>query len=161
MRMRMDWGSVCICMVCTLKHDTDLRNIFICGAASPQIRRLPWIERLLPRIGKHLLQKWKASYWVCTSVLSEICLGGPTSQRKCVWSQLRDFLVVPSQQYWLYCLHDYFIGLGAHLDGVALFYWLVQNQDCWLSTTKNLLNSHQTLSEWEVGSRHYTKWILA
>ena len=26
-----------------------------------------------------------------------------------------------------------------------VFHWLVQNQDCWLSTTKKSLNSHQTL----------------
>ena len=38
-----------------------------------------------------------------------------------------------------------FIGLCTHLDDVALFNWLVQTQDGWLSTTKKLLNSRQTL----------------
>jgi len=30
-------------------------------------------------------------------------------------------------------------------DGMALFHWLVHNQDCRLSTTKKSLNSNQTL----------------
>ena len=47
--------------------------------------------------------------------------------------------------YFFLFLKAYFIGLCTHLDDIALFHWLVQNQDCWLSTTKKLLNSHQTL----------------
>jgi len=47
--------------------------------------------------------------------------------------------------YMLAWCKAYFIGLCACLDDVALFHWLVQNQDCWLSTTKKSLNSHQTL----------------
>jgi len=35
----------------------------------------------------------------------------------------------------------YFSGLWAHLDDMALFHWI----DCWLSTTKKSLNSHQIL----------------
>ena len=38
-----------------------------------------------------------------------------------------------------------FTGLRICLDDMALFHWLVQNQECWLSTTKKLFNSHRTL----------------
>jgi len=43
-----------------------------------------------------------------------------------------------------------------HSDDMALFHWLVQNQDCWLSTIKKSLSSHQILSSWEVGSGQET-----
>ena len=46
---------------------------------------------------------------------------------------------------------------GGTVHGVtALFRWIVQNQDCLLSTTKKLLNSHQTLflvRGWGLGLR--------
>jgi len=77
----------------------------------------------------------------------------PPLTRKRVWWLLSDFLVVPTQQYWFRMNIDYmlawrkayFIGLCAHLDDVALFHWIFQDQDCWLSTTKKSLNSYQTL----------------
>jgi len=47
----------------------------------------------------------------------------------------------------------YFIGLHARLDDVALFHWLVQNQDCWLSKTKQSL---RLFSLWEVRSGYET-----
>jgi len=65
---------------------------------------------------------------------------------------------IDSKETSITCLHDlgraYFIGLHARLDDMALFHWLVQNQDCWLSTTKKSLNSHQTL--FTVGPEHKT-----
>ena len=73
--------------------------------------------------------------------------------RKWVWWLLSNLLVVLTQQYWFWMNVDYmlawckayFIGLCASLDDVVLFHWIVHNQDCWLSTSKKLLNSHQTL----------------
>ena len=71
---------------------------------------------------------------------------------KRVWWLLSDFLVVLTQQYWFWTndymlalCKAYFIGLCAHLDAMALFHWIVQNQDCWLSTTKKSINTYQTL----------------
>ena len=69
--------------------------------------------------------------------------------RKRVWWLLSNFLVVPTQQYWFWTNIDYilawrkayFIGSCARLDDVALFHWIVQDQDCWLSTTKKSLNT--------------------
>ena len=84
-------------------------------------------------------------------------------KRKMVWWLLSNLLVVPTQQYWfqITCLHDVrpISLVYAHawkLDDVAQFQWIVQNQDCWLSTTKKLLNSHQTLflvRGWGLGTR--------
>jgi len=95
--------------------------------------------------------------WLSCSIFFSIMLSLVPRPRpltgKRVWWQLSDFLVVPSQQYWFWTNTDYllgwcrayFIGLRAHLDDVTLFHWLVQNEDCWLSTIMKLLNCHQTL----------------
>ena len=70
-----------------------------------------------------------------------------TSKR--VWWLLSALLVVPSQQFWLNRWWLYF-------HDVALFHWIVQYQDCWLSTIKKVLSGHQTLflvRGWGLGTR--------
>jgi len=47
--------------------------------------------------------------------------------------------------WWMHDVGACFIGLCECLGDMALFHWLVQNQDCWLSTTRKLLSSHWTL----------------
>jgi len=44
------------------------------------------------------------------------------------------------------CLHNVRLISLVYAHAWILFHWIFQNQDCcWLSTTKKLLNSHQTL----------------
>jgi len=39
----------------------------------------------------------------------------------------------------MYGLFHWFNYVRARLDDMALFHWLVQNQDCWICTPKKLL----------------------
>ena len=96
---------------------------------------------------------------LCTSVTDRLidaawsivsCPDPALSWGKRVWWLLSSFLVVLTQQYWfegmlITCLHNVIPISLVYAHAWILFHWIVQNQVCWLSTTKKLLNSHQTL----------------
>ena len=89
---------------------------------------------------------------VCQSTILCNLLSRPFHTGKEVWWLLSAFLVVPNGQSWNEWLHfcdiRYFIGWRQHLYEVALFYWLVQNLDCQLSTTKKALSYPAVLFNW-------------
>ena len=140
---------------------------------SADIRSTSWLtchKRRIPEISTLLFSTWlhhgfiwsTIHIWVLLWLLSDIKLvlyPHPTSHED---KGVSDFLIVLSQQYWFertlraWWCRAYFIGLHACLYDMALFHWLVQNQDCWLSTTKKSL---RPFSSWEVGSGHKSKFL--